>query len=75
MNTKEFRPPKGQIVRVQYIKTAPDGSKTALAIITENIVTMRFYLYLPDKDGNFVKTASNNTPDFKEVQHLYDAHK
>lgn len=66
-----FQPPKGQIVRVQYIKTHSDGSKSVLAIITENIITMKFCLYLPDKSGKFTKVASNNVPDFKEVQDLY----
>lgn len=74
MEVMRFRPPNGQIIRVQYIKTHTDGSKTVLAIITENIISMRFYLYLPDEKGIFIKTASNSTPDFKEVQHLYDAY-
>lgn len=69
-----FQLPKGQIVRVQYIKTHPDGSKEVLAIITENIITMKFYLYMPDKSGKFAKVASNNVPDFKEVQNLYGPH-
>lgn len=69
-----FQPPKGQIVRVQYIKTHPDGSKEVLAIITENVITTKFYLYMPDKSGKFAKVASNNVPDFKEVQNLYGPH-
>lgn len=69
-----FQPPKGQIIRVQYIKTRPDENKDVLAVITENVITMKFYLYLPDKSGKFTKVASNNVPDFKEVQDLYGSH-
>lgn len=71
MKIAGFHPPKGQIVRVQYIKTHPDGSKDVLAIITENVITTRFYLYMPNERGEFIKVASNDTPDFKEVQCLY----
>lgn len=75
MIQKQFRCPKNQILRVQYIKNNPDQTKELLAVVTENELTHKFILYLPDNTGVFSKKCSGNDPEFKELETIYDVPK
>ena len=45
---KEFKPPKGQRVCLQYFHTKPNGTKEILAIVTETNPPGSFSLFMPD---------------------------
>lgn len=75
MILNQFKTPRNQILRVQYIKRDTNQNPHLLAVVTESTVTNKFYLYLPDKNGIFSKAASGDDPDFKELNNIYGVHK
>ena len=60
---------------MQYIKNNPDQEKEIIAVVTENTITHKFFLYLPDDNGTFYKKGSGDDPDFKELENIYDVPK
>ena len=64
---KDFKPPKGQRVCLQYFRTKPDGTKEVLAILTKTVIPGTFTLFKPDGD-TWKKVKTSSEPDFdKEV--------
>lgn len=64
---KEFKPPKGQRVCLQYFRTKPNGTKEILAIVTETNQPGSFSLFMPD-GTSWKKTKTSKDPNFdKEV--------
>lgn len=75
MTQEQFKCPKNQTLRVRYIKSNPDQTKEILAVVTENTLTHKFFLYLPDDNGEFYKKGSGDDPEFKELETIYEVPK
>lgn len=64
---KEFKPPKGQRVCLQYFHTKPNGTKEILAIVTETNPPGSFSLFMPDGTA-WKKAKTSKDPNFdKEI--------
>ena len=57
--------PKGQILRVQYIKTIND-KQIILAYITESLTKESFTLYMKDDKNEWKKVSVKRDPDFDD---------
>ena len=58
---KEFKPPKGQRVCLQYFRTKSNGTKEILAIVTETNPPGSFSLFMPDGTA-WKKTKTSKDP-------------
>lgn len=70
-----FKPPKGQRICLQYIRSKPYQPPDVLAVVTQTILPGSFSLFLPSPAG-WKKQSTKLQPDFDaEVLPLYEIHK